>query len=232
MKITYKLVAALLSVIVIVVLVCAPLIYVGLYSATAQLLVNLGQAAGSETANEIIEQYGTAPDHIGIDISFSGFFDGEEKEIMELIKIFSNDSNKETLKVIEPLVAPAITFAVVLVLLAVCAIVTVVLAFAAKDNRKVIYSSITGIGISLMAPQCFKAIAEPFLNGDITLAKIGGNSWLALIGDFDKVELSSVFWAVPIVFAAVILWTVLYNYTLPADEKKKRLVMIGEAEDK
>ena len=33
------------------------------------------------------------------------------------------------------------------------------------------------------------------------------------------------------IFAAIILWTVLYNYTLPADEKKKRLIMLGEAEE-
>lgn len=230
MKLTYKLIAAALCVVVIAVIVCAPLIYVGIESAAAQLLVTIGQYAGTESAQEIINEYGQAPDHIGIDISFIGLFDEDAKGTYELVKIFSDGDNSATMKAIEPLIAPAITFAIVLVLLVVCAIATAVLAFAAKDNRKVICSCVTGIGLSLMVSQCFKAIAAPFLSGDITLAKIGGSSWLSLLGEIDAVELSSTFWAVPAVFGAIILWTVLYNYTLPADEKKKRLEMIGEAD--
>lgn len=229
MKLTYKLVAAVLSVIIIAVIACAPLIYIGIQSATTQLLVTIAQAMGNDTAQEIVEQYGQIPDHIGIDISFIGLFDEDAKGTAEIIKIFSDGASTVSDN-IKPLIAPLITFAVVLALLAVCAIVTAVLAFTAKDNRKVMYSSVAGIGLSLMAKQCFKAISTPFLDGEMTLSKLGGSSWLALIGEIDAVELSSVFWAVPAVFGLIILWTLLYNYTLPADEKKKRLVMIGEAE--
>ena len=230
MKLGYKIVAAVISLLVIVVLVFAPLVYVGLESAAAQLLVTIGQYAGNETANEIINEYGQVPDHIGIDISLASIFDDDAKGTAELIKAFSDGDTTQTMKALEPVIAPAITFALVLVLLVVCSIVTAVLAFAVKDNRKVIGSAVTGAFLSLMVPPCFKAIAVPFLDGTITLSKLAGSSWVSLIGEIDAVELSSVFYAVPIIFVAVILWTALYNYTLPADEKKKRLKMIGEAD--
>ncbi len=230
MKLGYKIIAAALSLLVVVVLAVAPLIYVGLESAAAQILVTIGQYAGSDTANEVVNQFGQVPDHIGIDVSFVGLFDEDAKGIAELIKVFSDGDNSDAMKVLEPVIAPAITFVLVLVLLLICAIVTAILAFAAKDNRKVIYSAITGAFLSLMVPSCFKAVAIPFLDGTITLSKLASSSWISLLGDIDAVELSSIFWFVPVIFVAVILWTMLYNYTLPADEKKKRLEMIGEVE--
>lgn len=233
MKLTYKIIAAILSLIVIVVLVAGPLVYVGMESVAAQLLVTIGQATGNETAQQIIDEKGQIPDHIGIDVSVAGLFSGESEELAELVKVFSKGDNTEnTKKVLEPVIAPFFVFVAVLVLLAVCAIVTAVLAFAVKDNRKVICSSITGILLSLMVPESFEAISIPFTDGTITLSKLAGSSWITLLGDIDKVELSSVFWFVPVAFGAVILWTLLYNYTLPADEKKKRLEMIGEADGK
>ena len=232
MKLTYKIIAAALALIVVVVLVSAPLIYVGIESTAAQLLVTIGQAMGNNYADELVNSKGDIPNHIGIDVSFVSLFDEDARGTAELVKAFSDGDSAQTLKVLEPVIAPAIVFVIVLIILLVCAIVTVVVAFASKDNRKVIYPCVAGAFVSLMAPECFEAIAEPFLNGDITLAKLAGNSWITLLGDIDKVELTSVFWFIPVAFVAVILWTMLYNYTLPADEKKKRLEMIGEAEAK
>ena len=230
MKLGYKIIAAVISLVVIIVLACAPLIYIGIESAAAQLLVTIGQYAGNDKANEIVNQYGQAPDHIGIDVSFMSLFDEDAKGTADLVKMFSDGDSADTMKVLEPVIAPAIVFVVVLALLVICAIVTAVLAFAVKDNRKVICSAVAGVFLSIMVPSCFEAVAAPFLDGTITLSKLAGSSWLSLLGDIDAVELSSTFWAVPAVFAAVILWTVLYNYTLPADEKKKRLELIGEAD--
>ena len=233
MKLTYKIIAAVLSLLVIVVLVAAPLVYVGMESLAAQLLVTIGQAAGNETAQQIVNDKGQIPDHIGIDISVAGLLSDESEELTELVKVFSKGDNTEnTKKVLKPVIAPFFVFVTVLVFLAICSIVTAVLAFVVKDNRKVIGASITGIFLSLMAPESFEAVAIPFTDGTITLSKLAGSSWITLLGDIDKVELTSVFWFVPVAFAAVILWTLLYNYTLPADEKKKRLEMIGEAEEK
>lgn len=232
MKLTYKIIAAALALIVVVVLVSAPLIYIGIESATAQLLLTIGQYAGNESVQEIIDEKGQIPSHIGLDISFISLFDEDAKGTADLIKVFSDGDSADTLKVLEPVIAPAITFVIVLIVLLACAIVAAVVAFAAKDNRKVIYPCVAGAFVSLMAPSCFKAVAIPFLEGDITFSKLAGSSWLALLGEIDKVELTSVFWFIPVAFVAVILWTMLYNYTLPADEKKKRLEMIGEAEAK
>ena len=231
MKLTYKIVAAALALIVVAVIIFTPLVYVRIQSVAAQLLVGIGQALDNDVANEIAGE-GEIPDHIGIDISISGLFDRDAKGTAELIKIFSESSKSDASEVIELLIAPLITFAVVLALLVICAIVTAVLAFVVKDNRKVIYSSVAGIFLSLMAPESFEAVSEPFLNGTITLSKIAGDSWISLLGDIDKIEFDSTFWFVPVIFGAVILWTIFYNYTLPADEKKKRLEMIGEADEK
>ena len=233
MKLTYKIIAAALSLIVIVVLVAAPLVYVSMESVAAQLLVIMGQYAGSETAQEVVNETGQIPDHIGIDISVAGILSEESEALVELVNVFSKGDNTEnTMNVLKPVIAPFFAFVAVLVLLAVCAIVTAIIAFAAKDNRKVICASVTGVFLSLMAPKCFEAVSIPFTDGTITLSKLAGSSWISLLGDIDKVELTSAFWFVPAAFATVILWTLLYNYTLPADEKKKRLEMIGEAEAK
>lgn len=230
MKLGYKIIAAALSLVIIAVLAFAPIIYVGLKSTAAQFLLTVGQYAGNEQANEIFEKYGEIPDHIGIDISFVSLFDEDAKGTAELVQIFSDSDSADTMKVLEPAIAPAITFVTVLVLLVICSIVTAVLSFVAKDNRKVIYSAVTGAFISLMVPSCVKAIEALFLDGTITLSKLAGSAWISLLGEIDAVELSSLFWAIPAIFVAVILWTVLYNYTLPADEKKKRLELIGEAD--
>lgn len=230
MKLTYKVIAAALSLIVVAVIIFTPLVYVSIESLAAQLLVTFGQALGNDAASDIINEKGDVPDHIGIDISIAGLFDEDAKGTAELVSMLSDGDTEQTMAVLEPVIAPFITFVVALALVAVCAIVTAVLAFAVKDNRKVIYSGVVGAFLSLMVPESFEAVAAPFLNGEITLSKLGGSSWISLLGDIDAVELSSVFWFVPVIFCVVIFWTVLYNYTLPVDEKKKRLELIGEAE--
>ena len=231
MKLTYKLVSAALAIIIIAVIVFTPLVYVRIESLATQLLVTIGNYAENQAAQDILNEKGQVPDHIGIEISIAGLFGDDAQGTAELVSALSDETNTAAMEAIEPLIAPLITFVAVLAVLVICAIVTAVLAFAAKDNRKVICSGVAGVFLSLMVPQCFKAISTPLLNGDITLAKIAGSSWISLLGDIDGVELVSTFWAVPVVFGIIILWTLLYNYTLPADEKKKRLVMIGEAEE-
>ncbi len=228
MKYVYKFGAAALAVLVIVIAVFTPLICIGIDSALASSIVTLGDARGQEEAREIIESYGgKIPDTMWIKIGISTMFDEDAKMTAELIESVSTGEPNATIK---SLISPVLTFIVVLACIIVCAIVTVIFAIAAKNNRKVIYSSIAGIGLSLMLSECFEAIAEPFITGQATLARLAGTSWISLLGEISVVELNSLVWAIPAVFAVIIGWTVLYNFTLSPKEKEARKVMLGEEE--
>ena len=231
MKVTYKLVAALLALAVVAVLVFTPLVLVRIQSTAAQILVYMSQAFGNASAKDMVDSEGNISDHIGIDISIASLFSDDAQGTADLLKQFSSGDTTRTLKVLEPVIAPFFTFLVALALVIICALAAAIIAIVAKDNRKVIYPCVAGIGFSLMVPTRFKVVAMPFLSEKITLSQLGGSGWIALLGKIDGMELSSNFWFVVAIFAAIILWTVLYNYTLPADEKKKRLIMIGEAEE-
>jgi len=231
MKITYKLISALLAIAVVAVLIFTPLVLVRIQSTAAQMFVYITHALGNSSASDIIDESGQAPDHIGVSISIAGLLGDDAQGTSDILKEISKENDSERLlKVLEPVIAPFFVFIVALVLVAICALAAAIAAIAAKDNRKVIYSCVAGIGFSLMVPTCFKVVAMPFISGDITLADVGGSGWISLLGSIEAMQLSSGFWFTTALFAAIILWTVLYNYTLPADEKKKRLIMIGEAE--
>ena len=127
--------------------------------------------------------------------------------------------------------SPVILAGVVLILIALCAVVTAIFAIVAKDNRKVIYSCVAGMGLSLIFKECFAAIAEPILDGTVSIATLMDSAWGDLIGEFEKFTLTTNFWFIPAIFGAIILWTVIYNYTLPDKEKRERKLMLGEADD-
>ncbi len=230
MKLTYKIVSAILAVAVILVLVFSPLVLVRIQSTAAQLLVYIAQATGNSAAKDMVDSEGNISEHVGLEISIAGLLGDDAQGTVDLLEQLSTGDTAKTLRILEPVIAPFFTFVVALVCVALCALAAAILAFAAKDNRKVIYPCIAGIGFSLMVPTCFKVVAMPFVSGKITLSQLGGSGWIALLGEIDSMQLSSTFWFVVAIFAIIILWTVLYNYTLPADEKKKRLEMIGEAE--
>ncbi len=232
MKLTYKIVSAILAVAVILVLVFSPLVLVRIQSTAAQMLVYIAQATGNSAAKDMVDSEGNISEHIGIEISIASLLGDDAQGTADLLEQLSAGDTAKTLKILEPVIAPFFTFVVALVCVALCAFAAAILAFAAKDNRKVIYPCVAGIGFSLMVPTCFKVVAMPFLSEKITLSQLGGSGWIALLGKIDAMQLSSTFWFVVAIFAIIILWTVLYNYTLPADEKKKRLEMIGEAEAK
>lgn len=232
MKLTYKIVSAILAIAVILVLVFSPLVLVRIQSTAAQMLVYIAQATGNSAAKDMVDSEGNISEHIGLEISIAGLLGDDAQGTADLLEQLSAGDTAKTLKILEPVIAPFFTFVVALVCVALCAFAAAILAFAAKDNRKVIYPCVAGIGFSLMVPTCFKVVAMPFLSEKITLSQLGGSGWIALLGKIDAMQLSSTFWFVVAIFAIIILWTVLYNYTLPADEKKKRLEMIGEAEAK
>ena len=232
MKYVYKIVAAAVALAVVIVAICVPLVYISFESLLPSVLVTLGAYLKNDAATEILESTnGELPSGISENIAVKDILSPSANSIAEVINSIGSEEMSETvMKALEPVIAPAITFAVIFALILICAIVTAVIAFVAKDNRKVIYSSITGIGLSIMLPNAFKAVAIPFVDGQITLATLSGSSLASLLGSVSKLELTTTFWFIPIIFACVIVWTLLYNATLPEKEKLERKLMLGETE--
>ena len=226
MKYVYKIVAALGALSVIPLIVFMKTIFYKLSSTALTALFYIGQFLGNETINNALKNNnGTVPEAIA---DISSLYDLYNL-FMQFQGIGSGDSDIG--EKFEVLFAPLITAGVVLVCIVVCAIVTAIFAFAAKNNRKVIYSSIVGIGLSFMFFECFEGIAAPILNETISLSTILESALGGLIGEFEQLTLTTNFWFIPAVFGAVILWTVLYNYTLPENEKRERKLMLGEADE-
>lgn len=231
MKYVYKIVAAVAALAVIFVAIFMPLVYINFESLLPSVLVTLGSYLKNDAATEILKNNnGELPRGISENIAIKDIFSPSTNSIAEAINSIGSETSDAVMKALEPIIAPAITLVIVFVLILICAIVTAVIAFVAKDNRKVIYSSITGIGLSLMLPEAFESLAAPFLNGEITLATLSGSALASLLGNVTELELSSTFWFVPAIFACVIVWTLLYNATLPENEKRERKLMLGEIE--
>lgn len=227
MKYVYKIVAALGALATIPILFFTELFYIKMSSTALEGIVSILQMAGGSSALEEIlaETGGKAPNAIAESLSFYEIFDA----INSLKDLASGgDGLGDRLDV---LISPAIVFAVIIAMIIICGIVTAIFALFAKNNRKAIYSSIVGIGLSFMANDAFEAIAAPVLNGTVSIATLMDSVWGGLIGDIDTFSLLSNFWFIPAIFGAIILWTVLYNYTLPEDEKRERKLMLGEADE-
>lgn len=225
MKYIYKIVAALGAISILPLFVFLETIYFRIGSAALTAIFGIGNLLGIDALSQAMEQTnGQIP--AGIADTYSPY------ELFSFLSDIGGFGNSEDLEgKFDILIAPAITGGVVLALLAICAIVTAVFAIVAKDNRKVIYSSIAGIGLSLMFKECFEGFAAPILDGSISLATLANSFWAGLIANFEELILNTNFWFIPVVFAAIILWTVLYNYTLPEKEKRERKLMLGEADD-
>ncbi len=230
MKIGYKIVAAVMAVCVIAVLVFAPLISLRAKSTALQILGFIGQLSKNEEITQLMEKNdGKLPEYLTMEVSISDFFSGEASTITEMISSFATDQTEQTMARLQRFIAPGLALLVSLALIAVCAILIVIFAFAAKDNRKVIFTSMAGIGMCFMVKYCFETIATPILNGEVTLESLSGSFWMSLIAEVTDFGINSVFWFIPVIFGAIILWTVLYNYTLPEKDKLQRKIMLGEA---
>lgn len=217
MKYVYKAFAAVLSLAAVPVTLFSPIIYYRVKSTALQLVIALGQYLGSESIAEFLKDKQSIPDTVADTLSLYDIFNakGAINSLME------NESLSETVSQYK---APLITSGVILALIAICAVVTAVLAIACKNNRNAVYSAFAGIGLSVAFKFSFESIAAPVLEG-----KLSGSSFLgSLVASVEQFELSTAFWFIPAVFAAVIVWTLLYNITLPDDEKRKRKIMLGE----
>lgn len=227
MKYLYKIVAALGALAIIPILIFTELFYIKMSSTALEGIVSILQMTGGNSVTEEIlaQTGGKIPNAIAESLSFSEIY-----ETVNSLKGLASKGDGLGDK-LDILVSPAIVFAVILGMIIICAIVTAIFAIFAKNNRKAIYSSIVGIGLSLMANEAFEAIAAPVLDGKVSIATLMDSVWGGLIGTIDTFSLLSNFWFIPAIFGAVILWTVLYNYTLPEDEKRERKLMLGEADE-
>lgn len=221
MKYVYKFVAALGALAIVPVLLFTKIFYFSMSSIALQLLAYIAQATGK---TGILEQTGgKAP--TGIADVFS-FYD-----LYSMFGGFSGSGDRTLQETLGGVFTPVVLFAVVSLMIVICAIVTAILAIVVKDNRKVIYSGIVGVGLSFMLNRIFEDIAAPVIEGTVNLSTLLDNMWAGLLGNFDDLALSTNFWFIPAIFGAIILWTVLYNYTLPEKEKRERKLMLGEADD-
>ncbi len=226
MKYVYKIIAAIGALATIPMLIFSKIFYFKASSIAAMALVGIGQLLGNEEALEILEKNnGQIPENIGQ--AFSVY------DIASLAESFKGlfSSAGESSDKLQPVVNPAITMVVIMACLIIVAIVTAVLAIVVKNNRKVIYSSVVGIVLSCMLTYAFDALAAPLLDGTVSLSSVTESFWASLIGQLEVLDFTTMFWFIPVIFGGIILWTVLYNYTLPEEEKKERKRMLGEVDD-
>lgn len=232
MKYVYKIVAVLAALAVVVVAVFIPLVHIKLDSIVPSVLVTLGKIFDNDATNEILENNGgNLPSAIAEDIAVFDFFDPNSDSVAGILSGIDFSGSETESQAFESLISPVITMLIVFALLIICAIATVVIAIVSKNNRNVIYACVTGIGLSVMLSKSFSAVAAPFLNGDITLSSLTGSLWASLLGTVSEFELTSAFWMIPALFACIIVWTFLYNVTLPEEAKRERKLMLGESEE-
>ncbi|MBP3559263.1 MAG: hypothetical protein J6K49_01175 [Clostridia bacterium] len=221
MKYVYKIVAALGALSVIPMLGFLKIIYYKASSVAVQILAFIANMRGNADIEKILaENGGNLPENIADTMSVYDLV-----SLLDFSQGFSSDAVGDKFDLV---IVPGIVLGVIAVMLVICAIVTAIFAFAAKNNRMVIYSSVCGIGLTFMFSKAFEAVAAPFLDQSISLSTIFDSMWASFLGEIEVMTLTNEFWFIAVAFLAVIIWTVLYNITLPENEKKERKLMLGE----
>lgn len=228
MKYVYKIVCVALAIAVIGVVIFTPIFGVRIKSDAAGLVVYAAAQRGDEDAlREIEENGGELPDHISETTSLYDLAFGDTGTFFAGFSTYFDISENRQAQV---LVAPIITFAISLCFVVACALAVLIFGIFAKNNRKLIYSSIAGIGASFLATKCFSVIEDILVSGRVTIADIILEWWAPLIGNIVEVKLLDTLTIVPAIFAVVIVWTLLYNYTLTPEQKRERKRLLGEDE--
>lgn len=223
MKYVYKAISALCALAILPLLVFAPIIYYYVSSVALQGLFTLAELMGSEAYKNAMERHDLTSIPEGIADTFSLY------KIAELVERFGDKAGMDSdiLEKIEILIPSFFAMLAAFICIAVCAIVTAVLAIACKDNRKVIASSIAGIASSLLFVELFDNLVAPILSGTIGLSTFFNSLFASLLGEVEMLEISNTFYFIPVIFGFIIFWTVVFNATLPEKEKAERRKMIG-----
>lgn len=228
MKYVYKIVCALLAAVVIGVLFFSPIIGVRLHSEAASLFFSMAVKNGDE---DMIEKYvqnnGEIPEHISETTSLYDLAFGDTGTFFSGVSTYFDIENNEEIRV---LFSPMITFVASLGAIVLCALAVIIFGLFAKNNRRVVYSCVAGIGSYLLAVESFEVIEDMFVSGRLTLEALAQEWWITMLGDIVNFELLEPMTAIPIIFAVVIIWTIIYNYTLTPEQKRERKLMLGEAD--
>ena len=218
MKYVYKIVAALGAISIIPMLGFLRIFYYKASSVAVQLLALIGNIKGHDIGTE----GNNLPENIADTMSVYDL-----TQFLDLSESFNGENMAGKFDLI---IVPGIVLGIIAVMIVICAIVTAIFALACKNNRMVIYSSVCGIGLTFMFSKAFESFAAPFLDQSISLSTLLDSVWASFLGELKVLTLTNEFWFIAVVFAAIILWTVLYNYTLPENEKKERKLMLGEGD--
>ena len=225
MKIVYKIVAAILALIVIPLAIFGPIMYFKIQSTAMQMLLIIAQRNDSHLLDNYLEEGSEIPDSITDSLSLYDSFN-----LLDIAKSISEDGT--TNSVIEIIKAPALTAVIILILIMICSLVTAILAIVCKNNRKPVFCSLIGIGLSIVFKFAFESFAALFVDGTVSLSSFISNPLTArLIAKVEIFTLSATYWLIPICFAGVAIWTLFYNITLPENEKIERKRMLGEYEE-
>lgn len=225
MKIVYKIVAAILALIVIPLAIFGPVMYYSIKSTAMQMLLLIVRKTDPQILDNYMNAGSEIPDTFADTLSLYKSFD-----LLDIAKSLSE--NNTTNPDIDIIKTPAITAGVLFILILICALVTAILAIVCKNNRKPVFGALVGIGLSVVFKFAFESLAAPFVDGTVSLSSFMSNSLLAgLIAEVQTFTLSTTYWLIPICFAAVAVWTLLYNITLPESEKIERKRMLGEYEE-
>ena len=222
MKYAYKIISALLSVAVLPAIVFSPMIYYYVSSVALQGIFTLAQLMGSDALTNAMKENGWENVPEGISGTLSIY------DIGDILMQFSGDSDSgKIIEAVEIMIPSLIATIIAIAFVAVCAVVTAVIAFACKDNRKVIASSIAGACFSFMVPMLIENTVSPLLSGAVSLSSLTDSLWAPFIAEIKEISVAPLYYLIPALFICVAVWTILYNATLPEKEKAERLKMIG-----
>ncbi len=222
MKYVYKIISALCSLAVLPIMVFSPIIYYHFSSVALQSVFTLAELFNSGTMQKYLDKYNLDSVPTGIADTLSLY------DLGKLVAQFGGSGGSgEFMEAIEVMIPSLIATVAAFILTAACAILTAVLAFACKDNRKVIASSFAGITLSLLTAMLIENTVSPLVTGEINMGSFIDAFWASLIAEVEEISIASVYYIIPAIFGFVALWTILYNATLPEKEKAERQKMIG-----
>ena len=130
MKIAYKIISALGALAVLPAIVFSPMIYYYVSSVALQGIFTLAQLMGSDALANAMKENGWENVPTGISGTFSIYDIGDL-----YTQIGGIGDSEKSFEAVEMMIPSLIATVVALVFTVLCAIVTVVLVFACKDNR-------------------------------------------------------------------------------------------------
>ena len=228
MKYVYKIVCVVIAAVVIGLIAFSPILGIRLQSDWVAIgqsqAINKGDV---DMAIKYLENDGQLSEYVSETTSLYEMFFGDTGQFFTA---FSSLFNLAENKAVQILVAPAIAFAISLGFTVLCALAVIIFGIFAKNNSKVIYSCIAGIASYFLMIENFAVIEEIMTSGRLSLVDITQQWYMSFFGEIVNFELLEPITVIPFLFGAVLVWTLLYNYTLTPAQKRERKLMLKEAD--